>query len=780
MVNICIVHYNTPLLTECLIKSINKFTPDSKIYIFDNSDKYPFTCKQNNIIYFDNTKGEIINFDEWLKKYPNREKSTEKTNMFGSAKHSYTVQKCIELINKNFILLDSDVLLKKDISDIIDENVIYSGEIVLQPSTKTIYRVLPYICFLNINEMKKHKVSYFNDNYMHGLYKTSTSDKYDTGGALFEEAKLFKHKNIVASDYVEHYKGGSWLNDNIKAFGSKISPKDWVLYNYDLWNDCEKSYKQYINDLNEFMEKRHLNFNIINPTTIQEKIQWMKIFDSTSLKTKCADKIKVHDYCIEKIGKDLCVPILKTYNSTNEIDLNELPEQFVLKCNHGSGMNIIVKDKKTLDIHSTKAALNKWMNTDFAFQNGFEMHYHDIERKIFAEKFIGKLDDDIPDYKISCFNGIPKLIQVMNNRYTSTLTINYYSNDFKLLEISRNDHPANFRIHNNPPKNLKLMLKYAKLLSKDFKYVRVDFYEIDNKLYLGELTFTPGSGIFRYNNASDEKFVGDMLDLNIGLPKNKKVIYTCITNNYDNLIEDEFYLEDYDYICFTNNENLKSNRWKIEKIPNTLSSLSPAKQARYIKTHPHIFLSNYELSVWIDGSIKILNDFSELINSSVIQIPQHPNRNCIYKEAIAVIKQKKDTKENVDKQIIKYHELGYPENYGLVQSNIIIRKHNDKNCIKLMEDWWNEIKNGSHRDQLSFNYVLWKNPNINISYLNKYIYNSKYFFWDTSHGKNKMNKTITTNFGGTYDIIGCKPIKNSEPVPAKTVVIPTPVKRIFY
>ena len=86
-----------------------------------------------------------------------------------------------------------------------------------------------------------------------------------------------------------------------------------------------------------------------------------------------------------------------------------------------------------------------------------------------------------------------------------------------------------------------------------------------------------------------------MLDLNIGLPKNKKVIYTCITNNYDNLIEDEFYLEDYDYICFTNNENLKSNRWKIEKIPNTLSSLSPVRQARYIKTHPHIFLSNYEL-----------------------------------------------------------------------------------------------------------------------------------------------------------------------------------------
>lgn len=776
MVNICIVHYNTPLLTECLIKSINKFTPDSKIYIFDNSDKYPFTYKQNNIIYFDNTKGEIISFDEWLKKYPNREKSTEKTNMFGSAKHSYTVQKCIELINKNFILLDSDVLLKKDISDIIDDDAIYSGEIILQSMTKDVYRVLPYICFINVKLMKQYNIHYFNDNYMHGLYKSRKSDMYDTGGALYEEAKAFNHKDIIASDYIEHYKGGSWINNHTKTFGTKISPKNWILYNYDLWNDCEISYKKYLNDLNKFLSKRNLNFNIINPSTIQEKIQWLKIFDSTFLKTKCADKIKIHDYCKEKLGIDICIPILKIYNNVDDITFDDLPEQFVIKCNHGSGMNIIVKNKSLLDIKSTKKKLSTWMNTDFAFQNGFEMHYHNIERKIFIEEY--KSDEaqkeSLYDYKFWCFNGEPKIYTINNGvGHGDIIYYNMIHDEMNLYGVkSHNEYKI--------PKNFDLMASYAKKLSKDFKFVRVDFYEINNILYLGELTFTPGSGIFRYKNSSDEKFIGDMLDLNIGLPKNKKVIYTCITNNYDDLIEDEFYLEDYDYICFTNNENLKSNRWKIEKIPSTLSSLSPVKQARYIKTHPHKFLSNYELSVWIDGSVKILNDFSELINSSVIQIPQHPNRNCIYKEAVAVLKQKKDTKENIDKQIIKYHELGFPENYGLVQSNIIIRKHNDKNCIKLMEDWWNEIKNGSHRDQLSFNYVLWKNPNINISYLNKYIYDSKFFFWDTSHGKNKMNETITTNFGGTYDFIGCKPIKKSEPVPTKTVVIPTPIKRIFY
>ena len=128
--NIVIIHYNTPFLTECLVRSINLFVKDAIIYILDNSDDQPFTADFDNVLLIDNTKGEIIDFDALLKKYPNKNKSHGKVNGWGSAKHCYSVEKCMEIIKDNFILLDSDVLLKKDISDLFDENNIYAGEII--------------------------------------------------------------------------------------------------------------------------------------------------------------------------------------------------------------------------------------------------------------------------------------------------------------------------------------------------------------------------------------------------------------------------------------------------------------------------------------------------------------------------------------------------------------------------------------------------------------------------------------------------------------------------
>ena len=150
--NIVIIHYNTPLLTECLVDSINKFVSGAFVYIFDNSDKEPFTAKYDNVVLLDNTKGQIIDFDKWLSKYPRKELSPGKANAWGSAKHCYSVDKCIDIINDNFILLDSDVLLKKDISELYDEKYIYIGETVNQPNS-TIKRVLPFLCFINAAEV---------------------------------------------------------------------------------------------------------------------------------------------------------------------------------------------------------------------------------------------------------------------------------------------------------------------------------------------------------------------------------------------------------------------------------------------------------------------------------------------------------------------------------------------------------------------------------------------------------------------------------------------------
>lgn len=237
--NVCIVHFNTPVLTAHLVKSINKHTPGTNIYIFDNSDKRPFVNAFNNVTVFDNTKGQIINFDQWLKKYPNREKSGGKANKWGSAKHAYSVEKCMELIGEPFILLDSDVLIKKDFTPLYDDVVCYKGEVIYQPNSK-VKRVLPFICFINTPMCKTKGIHYFDENYMHGLRFKGNSDNYDTGGALYilTEQKKGLHREIKVADYIVHYGNGSWVSAAEKMKRPKHMPAvEWLNKYKEYWSD---------------------------------------------------------------------------------------------------------------------------------------------------------------------------------------------------------------------------------------------------------------------------------------------------------------------------------------------------------------------------------------------------------------------------------------------------------------------------------------------------------------------------------------------------------------
>ena len=235
--NICIIHYNTPILTECLVKSINKYTPDANIYVFDNSDKLPFRNSFHNVTVFDNTKGQIINFDQWLKKYPNKDKSGGKTNKWGSAKHAYSVEKCMSLLNEPFVLLDSDVLLKKDISPVFDDTVCYKGEVIYQGKS-SVKRVLPFICYINTPMCFKNGVHYFDERYMHGLRVGPRGDYYDTGAALYllTEQKRLPHREFKYEEYVVHFANGSWTPEAEKMRRQKHIPvKEWIDRYKNLW-----------------------------------------------------------------------------------------------------------------------------------------------------------------------------------------------------------------------------------------------------------------------------------------------------------------------------------------------------------------------------------------------------------------------------------------------------------------------------------------------------------------------------------------------------------------
>lgn len=271
-----------------------------------------------------------------------------------------------------------------------------------------------------------------------------------------------------------------------------------------------KTYPEYKDRLIAIGKRVGLNLDLDNPKTIQDKINWMKLYDSTPLKTRCADKIQVHDYCKEKLGVDLCIPILKIYDKVEDIKWDELPGQFVIKCNHGSGMNIIVKDKSKLNIPEAEAKLQRFMKDDFAFHVGYEMHYHDILHKIFVEEY--KEDENqktsLYDYKFWCFNGEPKFYTINNGHGHGDII--YYDMDDKVIDPYCLNKPG---LNYKKPVRFEEMAGYSKKLSEDFKFVRVDFYEVSGKVYLGELTFTPGAGFFKYKKPEYNKIFGDMLVL---------------------------------------------------------------------------------------------------------------------------------------------------------------------------------------------------------------------------------------------------------------------------
>ena len=226
---------------------------------------------------------------------------------------------------------------------------------------------------------------------------------------------------------------------------------------------------KYIDRMLTVCKSQGLNINLDNPQTIQDKLCWLNIYDTNPLKVKCADKIKIHDYCKDVLGEDICVPIIKVYNNVSEINWDELPNQFVMKCNHGSGMNIICTDKSKLNKVDAINKLNRWMKDDFAFRNGFEAHYHDIEHKIFVEEYKNDGNKDLIDYKFLCFNGNPIYCQVIGGRNEKSRHLNYYDMDFDFVDISLDDFPNNPKIIDKKPINFEKMKEFSKILSASSK-----------------------------------------------------------------------------------------------------------------------------------------------------------------------------------------------------------------------------------------------------------------------------------------------------------------------
>jgi len=248
-----------------------------------------------------------------------------------------------------------------------------------------------------------------------------------------------------------------------------------------------------------------------HPKTYNEKLQWLKLYDRRPEYTMMVDKYEVRKYVAEKIGEEYLIPLIGVYDSVDEIPWEELPDKFVLKCTHGSGSNIICSNKRKLDIEEAKKKLRKWMKKNW-YWFGREWVYNNINPRIVCEKFmVDESGEELKDYKIFCFNGEPKLIQVDFDRFKGHKR-NIYDLDWDFVDLTIK-YPRDPNRTIARPDKLDEMLNIARKMSAGIPHVRVDLYSIGDKIYFGELTFTHGSGYEPFYPESYNELFGSWLKL---------------------------------------------------------------------------------------------------------------------------------------------------------------------------------------------------------------------------------------------------------------------------
>lgn len=258
--------------------------------------------------------------------------------------------------------------------------------------------------------------------------------------------------------------------------------------------------------------------NLDNPKTFNEKLQWLKLYDRKPLYTTLVDKCKVREYIKQKIGEEYLIPLLGVYDRFDDIDFKKLPKQFVIKCNHDSGGLVICKDKKKFDYEMAKKKINKSLKSNY-YYHGREWPYKNVNPKIIIEKYMedNKVHELI-DYKVMCFDGVPKMIFTCSERFSSDgLKVTFFDLNWQKLPFERHYKSSINKVEK--PKNYDKMLELSRKLSIDIPFVRVDWYEINGKLYFGELTFYPGSGVEEFSPQEWDLKIGNMLNLPQGEKK---------------------------------------------------------------------------------------------------------------------------------------------------------------------------------------------------------------------------------------------------------------------
>ncbi len=297
----------------------------------------------------------------------------------------------------------------------------------------------------------------------------------------------------------------------------RMRANPWLLFSLHVYHAIRgKLSRAFISDekaIRRYYKRRSgrdIDFN--NLQTFSEKLQWLKLHDKNPLKAQCADKYEVRQY-VESCGLGhLLNEVYGVWSRVGDIDIDSLPAQFVLKATHGSGFNLIVKDKKAVNWTAWKLIMRSWLWQDI-YWGGREWVYKDLQHRIIAEKYLEDSFGELRDYKFFCFHGKPEFMQLDTGRGTSHHMRNLYDMDWNLLPFGKHI-PHNPNLIVERPALFDEMKAIAERLAQPFEFARVDLYQVYDKLYFGELTFFPYGGAPVCVPAEYDKVVGDMLRLN--------------------------------------------------------------------------------------------------------------------------------------------------------------------------------------------------------------------------------------------------------------------------
>lgn len=270
--------------------------------------------------------------------------------------------------------------------------------------------------------------------------------------------------------------------------------------------------KEYLERL--YLAKLKKRLDLDNPTTFNEKLQWLKLYDRNREYCMMVDKYEVKQYVSEKLSPSVVIPTIGLWNTVEEIDFDSLPERFVIKCTHDSHGLVVCRDKSKLNISAAKKALKKALKRNY-FHIYREWPYRDVKPRIIVEEYLeDSTTKDLRDYKFFCFNGKARFYKVDFDRFIDHHA-NYYDIDGNMLYFGEEVCPPLFDRKLEMPSTIQKMIGYAEKLAEGSTFMRVDFYDVDGRIYFGEITFFPAAGFGVISPSEWDTKIGDMMQLPI-------------------------------------------------------------------------------------------------------------------------------------------------------------------------------------------------------------------------------------------------------------------------